>query len=65
MFDALVREREREKERAGRQAGRQADRETVRFSSDCHCNDWSSETYFTHPLNSAQPLGLLVIVTPP
>ena len=26
----------------------------MRFSSDCHCNDWSFESQFTHPLNFAQ-----------
>ena len=25
------------------------ERQTVRFSSDCHCNAWSFETYFIHP----------------
>ena len=24
-------------------------RQTVRFSSECHCNDWSFETHFVHP----------------
>ena len=41
------------------------ERETERFLSDCHCNDWSFETYFIHPLNSAQAFRLLVRVTSP
>ena len=41
------------------------EKQTVRYSSDCHCNDWSFETNFIHPQNSAQSFGLLVRVTPP
>ena len=40
------------------------ERQTVRFSSDCHYNDWSFETYCIHPYNSDQSLRLLVRVTP-
>ena len=36
----------------------------LRFSSDCHCNDWSFETYFIHPQNSAQSFRLLVSSPP-
>ena len=32
--------------------------ERLRFLSDCHCNDWSFETYFIHPYNSAQSFRL-------
>ena len=28
----------------------QTERKRLRFSSDCHCNDWSFETYFIHPI---------------
>ena len=42
------------------------EKETVRFSSDCHCSDWSFETYFIHPYNSAQSFRLLVrVIFPP
>ena len=39
------------------------EKQTMRFSSDCHCNDWSFEIYFMHPYNSAQSFRLLVRVT--
>ena len=39
------------------------ERDRLRFSSDCHCNDWSFEIYFMHPYNSAQSFRLLVRVT--
>ena len=39
------------------------EKQTVKFSSDCHCNDWSVETYFIHPQISAQSFLIFVRVS--
>ena len=57
-FDRILLERETETETGTERqkdrdtdtdTDRQTDRQTMRFSSDCHCNDWSFEAYFIHP----------------